>query len=1089
MTIGKDLLMSVITGIIGMAGKKAWQRLSRTEKVIWMLEKFNIQNLGPGSDFKDIYAHTLVEYGVDQPEELLKFFREKEIREAFLRAFEENNPGILQREAELFIPWKKTGIELEKLSINPRLEFSRFTTIFNGLLRQTRTPYEVSHDNVTRCLRERVDQIYEIVSKSSLEEVREENLEQIRGTLVERVSEWFDTLGYQRETGISRTEDFWEMIIAVTERRGVSRILVRCFQRRGEAADMEKLEAAVKERNLKEGWLVAERSLAKGACGMDDECRDIFCYTFDQLLDLHADFSNYFDWLETQVKERGVDELYIPLACRREVGDPEPGKKLDDEVYGKDDGWLTGYMDRWLQDATMEHVSILGEFGTGKTWFSLHYAYRAMLEYREKKAKGLERPRLPVVVQLRDYAKQLDSQSLFSDFFFRKHKIPLPHYLAFEYLNRVGKLVLIFDGFDEMADKLDRQKMIDNFWELARVVVPGSKAVLTCRNEHFPEAREGRKLLQAELRASVSALSAEPPQFEVLYLEPFEEEQICLALSRRTEKKETVDYIMGHPQLADMARRPVLLEYIIDALPEIEAGKPVDLARIYLYAVTKKLETDFKTGRTFTSPADRLFFMCELSYHMLSTETLSLNYRAFPGRLRQLFGAEVGDEKTLDFWKYSMMGNTLLVRNDDGDYSPAHKSLTEFFAAFKLAACMGFLPPDFTAAAGEQSHIDWGRAPESYSWDCYFRREADESGEICKIAPLKNFKSGDREVLLNQLVRMPKAVWRFLFDITNQDTVREEFYAYLISVLQDFKKERRDPAKQQDIIQFIYDFRRLSREWAGGENRECEVCRIWREYREKEFGEIEEKPAIITVAPGEKIKSIPSFQMASIPAGSFLMGSNLIERESPIHRVHINRPFLLGTTPVTNKFYEAVIGRLPSRFEGDNHPVEKVSRLDAVSFCNRLSGLWGFAPAYSIDGETVTPDWEADGFRLPTEAEWEYACRAGSTDERYVDLDEIAWYGKNSGGSTRPVAELKPNGWGMYDMLGNVYEWCWDRFGSYPMNEVPDARGAAEGGYRVIRGGSWGDVPDNCRASFRSADHPGDRDGDLGFRLARSFTP
>jgi predicted NACHT family NTPase len=99
----------------------------------------------------------------------------------------------------------------------------------------------------------------------------------------------------------------------------------------------------------------------------------------------------------------------------------------------------------------------LGEFGTGKTWFTLRYAYLAMKKYREAKEKGLERPRVPLVIQLRDYAKMLDSESLFSDFFFRRHEIPLPGYTAFEQLNRMGKLLLIFDGFDEMAAKVDHQ--------------------------------------------------------------------------------------------------------------------------------------------------------------------------------------------------------------------------------------------------------------------------------------------------------------------------------------------------------------------------------------------------------------------------------------------------------------------------------------------------------------------------------------------------------------------------------------------------------------------------------------------------------
>ena len=124
-------------------------------------------------------------------------------------------------------------------------------------------------------------------------------------------------------------------------------------------------------------------------------------------------------------------------------------KKEDDHMKKAQDAELSAAIDRWLEDPCKEHISILGEFGTGKTWFTHHYAYQLMKKYLEAKEKGLKRPRLPLGIQLRDYSKALNSESLFSDFFFRKHEVPLPGYSAFEQLNRMGKLLLIFDGFDE----------------------------------------------------------------------------------------------------------------------------------------------------------------------------------------------------------------------------------------------------------------------------------------------------------------------------------------------------------------------------------------------------------------------------------------------------------------------------------------------------------------------------------------------------------------------------------------------------------------------------------------------------------------
>ncbi|MFF1874587.1 SUMF1/EgtB/PvdO family nonheme iron enzyme [Streptomyces sp. CB03911] len=190
--------------------------------------------------------------------------------------------------------------------------------------------------------------------------------------------------------------------------------------------------------------------------------------------------------------------------------------------------------------------------------------------------------------------------------------------------------------------------------------------------------------------------------------------------------------------------------------------------------------------------------------------------------------------------------------------------------------------------------------------------------------------------------------------------------------------------------------------------------------------------------------------------------------------------FRLAPYPVTRELYAAVVGRAPGSAAGPRTPVTEVSWQDAVRFCNLLSRQAGLRPCYTEgedpDAQDVRYDRRADGYRLPSEAEWEYACRAGSSDVRPGELDATAWYAGNSGGEVHEVATREPNAWGLHDMIGNVWEWCWDLY---------DPR--VYGAYRVFRGGGAYDKPRSCRASCRRKSHPTLRIDDLGFRLARSL--
>jgi formylglycine-generating enzyme required for sulfatase activity len=246
-----------------------------------------------------------------------------------------------------------------------------------------------------------------------------------------------------------------------------------------------------------------------------------------------------------------------------------------------------------------------------------------------------------------------------------------------------------------------------------------------------------------------------------------------------------------------------------------------------------------------------------------------------------------------------------------------------------------------------------------------------------------------------------------------------------------------------------------------------------------------------SAAGGGALTSRWGYKMVRIPAGTYTMGSNSGgSDEKPVHQVRLTRAFAMGATEVTQAQYQALMGNNPSHFKGDNRPVEQVSWVDAARFANAASARDNLQRCYDISGSNVR--WSrglaCTGYRLPTEAEWEVAARAGK-DYKYAggdDLSAVAWTEENSSGRTHDVATKRPNDFGLYDMTGNVWEWVWDGYGPYESGTIVDPTGVKSPSDRVLRGGSWYDTAADARLAIRFRYGPGLRDNGLGFRLSRT---
>jgi formylglycine-generating enzyme required for sulfatase activity len=252
-------------------------------------------------------------------------------------------------------------------------------------------------------------------------------------------------------------------------------------------------------------------------------------------------------------------------------------------------------------------------------------------------------------------------------------------------------------------------------------------------------------------------------------------------------------------------------------------------------------------------------------------------------------------------------------------------------------------------------------------------------------------------------------------------------------------------------------------------------------------------PAPVVQTTSTTMPQPATANMVRINGGTFTMGSpsnepNRMIGEGPQHQVTVSS-FYMGKYEVTQKEYQEVMGTNPSRFKGDNLPVEQVSWYDAVEYCNKRSQKEGLTPAYTINETNVTWNRNANGYRLPTEAEWEYACRAGTTTAYNTGANmsyNAGWCYENSDRKTHPVGQKSANAWGLYDMHGNVYEWCWDWYGSYSSGSQTDPAGAVTGSYRVRRGGNWSILGHALRSAQRGVGSPSNRYEDSGFRVVRS---
>lgn len=320
-------------------------------------------------------------------------------------------------------------------------------------------------------------------------------------------------------------------------------LLIRCIGGEISEKDVDDLDKLL-DRKIPQGWLISDKRITQSARLRASEDNAFEVLTLNEFLKQKV-WGQYCDILKSMVEKDHIPELYVDIGCYKER--LEERKPVKDEYSS-----LDNYMDDWLAERGKTHISLLGEFGTGKTWFCRHYAYLQLDRY----LKDPINQRFPLLITLRDFVKATTVQQLINDALLEQYKLPFvgSAFDSFKEMNRQGKLLLILDGFDEMARQVDYQTVVDNFWELAKLVEDNSKVILTGRNEYFRWAEESEKIFAGK-EFGRRTIVLTPPNFEVLYLKQLTNDQIRKVIIKKCgSEKGTViaERILNKENLAAM---------------------------------------------------------------------------------------------------------------------------------------------------------------------------------------------------------------------------------------------------------------------------------------------------------------------------------------------------------------------------------------------------------------------------------------------------------------------------------------------------------------------------------------------------------
>lgn len=430
-----------------------------------------------------------------------------------------------------------------------------------------------------------------------------------------------------------------------------------------------------------QGILLSTKPLAAEFQAQVSLLPNIKAYTTSQFRDRLIDARSYVEQIVKQYEESEIPVYFVP---QRLEADTDPALKPAVAMPAE------AFLNAWLAAPERNHLSILGDFGTGKTWLCRSYSYLIAKQYLQDPSSS----RIPILIPLRDYARFQNLEQLITDVFVNRLGINLPSgYRTFALLNAAGKFLLIFDGFDEIEQRVsDYRSTVETFWELGRVISPASKVILTCRTAYFRNRTEEAETLVAPGQASASIMTekqivtlANKKRMEVVYLQEFNAEDIRLALQKRLPDTWSNIYtrIMALGNLQDLASRPVLLAMLAQTIGLLKDMADLNLSSLYDLYTGDLLKRRWSADNDYIPPDERRFFVQELAWDMYYRQQMVIPFGEIPERVVEHFQLKNDPEKAA-FVERDIRTQSYLTRDTAGNYRFAHKSFQEFFVAKKL---------------------------------------------------------------------------------------------------------------------------------------------------------------------------------------------------------------------------------------------------------------------------------------------------------------------------------------------------------------------------------------------------------------------